>query len=287
MKKTQFLSVLILSAIISTVLIFNQAIAGAKEKVRIEPGQIAHTFEGKVCKKLKMRYFLYLPMTYGKDKNKKWPVIVFLHGSGERGTKLSKVANCGLPRMLKKAKNFPAIVISPQCPANHWWNDIDVSLSVMAILKDVCKKYNVNPDRIYLTGLSMGGFGTWHLAQQYPNRWAALAPLCGSGNAWLQPRLKKIPTRVYHGAKDRNVPLAFGKLMYSALKDAGGQVKMTIFPDLAHNVWDKVYSMPEFWDWLFQQKRGQPDPTIKKKKTPVNDRLKNNSAGKAKTPARK
>lgn len=269
MKKFLCIGLLIAAVVMTWIVtVGNQTQAQSKsgdKKLVIRAGQFPRYYEGTYKKDLSIEYLLYLPEDYGKDKDRRWPVVLFLHGSGQRGKKVFSVARTGLPQMLKKKKNFPAIVISPQCPPGRWWNDVDVTLKVKAMLDDVCKKYAVDKKRIYLTGLSMGGFGTWHLAQQYPDTFAALAPICGGGNPWLQKRLIKIPTKVYHGTKDRNVPIAFGRLMYDALKRAGGQVEFIEFPNKAHSIWNGIYKNPKLWEWMFAQVKGQRDPTLKKR----------------------
>lgn len=240
-------------------------LTGLTEKA-IQTGQTPHSFAAKVSKTYTGRYLLYLPEEYGKD-NKSWPLIIFLHGSGERtgrGSIHPKLSKVGLPKTLQKGGNFPFIVLTPQCPTGKWWSDPDVSEMVMAMLDEVCKKYKVDKSRIYLTGLSMGGYGTWSLAQQNPHRFAAIVPVCGGGNIYLNNRLKNVPVWVFHGAKDKRVKVRNAYEMAGSLKKIGGNVQMHIFPNLGHFIWDSVYTNPKLYEWLIQQKLR---PTRKKAKT--------------------
>ena len=199
---------------------------------------------------VKVRFLLYLPKEYEADKDKKWPVLIFLHGSGERGEDLSKVKIHGPPK-LAETQDFPFIVVSPQCPTGKWWNT--QALAVM--LDEVEKKYRVDSSRIYLTGLSMGGYGTWNWAVEQPERFAAIAPICGGGNVGLARRLKSMPIWVFHGAKDTAVPLSQSQAMVDAIREAGGDPKFTIYPEAGHDSWTESYNNPEFYKWLLEQKK--------------------------------
>ncbi len=210
--------------------------------------------ERKVTVTVKADYLLYLPKDYGKDPAKKWPVILFLHGSGERGEDLNLVKLHGPPKVIEQGMDLPFVVVSPQCPSNQWWEPS----TVVALLDEVIEKYHVDPDRAYLTGLSMGGFGTWDTAIAYPNRFAAIAPICGSGNPYRAPALKNVPTWVFHGEKDDRVPIAAGAQMVSVLKQVGGDVKFTRYPDAGHDSWTQTYAHRALYDWFLQHKRGQP-----------------------------
>jgi len=136
----------------------------------------------KVDDTLAVPYLLALPMDYGKEAGKKWPVILFLHGRGESNGPLSVVAKWGPPRFAARGDDFPYIVISPQCPRETDWKDPEQQAGVLAVLDDTLAKFDCDPSRIYLTGLSMGGYGSWSLAAKHPDRFAAVAPICGGGN---------------------------------------------------------------------------------------------------------
>jgi predicted peptidase len=208
-------------------------------------------FEKEITVKVKLKYLLFLPEGYEKT-DKSWPLVLFLHGSGESGNDLPKVKLHGPPKIVETKKDFPFIVVSPQSPGRGW-----DPAALNALLDDVEANYRVDKERVYLTGLSMGGFGTWALAAFAPNRFAALVPICGGGNPADAPRLKNIPVWVFHGAKDRTVPLARSEAMVNALKEAGGHVKFTVYPEAGHDSWTATYDDPQLWAWLTQQKRSE------------------------------
>ena len=166
---------------------------------------------------------------------------MFLHGAGERGNNLEDLKKQGLPKMIAKGKSFDFIIVSPQCPKDLWWPEqTDV---LIALLDEIEAKYHVDTDRVYLTGLSMGGFGTWTLAAEYPNRFAAIAPICGGSERISGSRLKKVPVWAFHGAKDNTVPLVRSQEMVDAVKRAGGDAKLTIYPDAEHDSWTEAYNI--------------------------------------------
>jgi predicted peptidase len=214
-----------------------------------EPKQSAAKLQKQVP--IELDYLLYLPDDY--DQKKEWPLVVFLHGAGERGDELDRVKIHGPPKLIEQGKSFPAIVVSPQCSSGGWWSS--QLLEVSALIDEIVDKYNVDESRIYLTGLSMGGFGTWSLAAYAPDRFAAIMPICGGGERLVARALKDTPTWVFHGAKDPIVPLERSETMVEALKRMKGNVKFTIYPDALHDSWTETYDNPEVWDWLFEQKR--------------------------------
>ncbi len=212
------------------------------------------SFQGEVTLKVGYRYLLSLPEGYDADTAKKWPLVLFLHGAGERGSNLETVKVHGPPKLIAAGQKFPAIVVSPQVEANEIWN----AHGVKALADELIKTYRIDTDRVYLTGMSMGGLGTWETAMTYPETFAAIAPICGdAGVRWLlNGRLAKTPCWIFHGAKDTVVTPAFSEKMYQALTKAKAPVKITIYPDAQHDSWTATYANPEFWDWLFAQKRG-------------------------------
>ena len=199
--------------------------------------------------KVKLKYLIYLPKDY--DQKDSWPVLLFLHGIGERGDNLDLVKKHGPPKLIAAGKQFPFIVVSPQCANTHWWETVELT----ALLDEIAKKYKVDQDRIYLTGLSMGGFGTWALAAYQPTRFAAIVPICGGGDPSNAKRIAHIPAWVFHGGKDRTVPIENSKKMVEALKKAGGDPKFTIYPEAGHDSWTQAYNTPELYEWLLRQKR--------------------------------
>ncbi|QMS91556.1 prolyl oligopeptidase family serine peptidase [Nostoc edaphicum CCNP1411] len=181
------------------------------------------------------------------------PTILFLHGAGERGSDLDNVKKQGVTQIVEKQPDFPFIVISPQCPRGEYWNVERLSI----LLDEVISSYPVDPDRVYLTGLSMGGYGTWHLAAAQPERFAAIAPICGGGNPQAARKLKNLPVWAFHGAKDNVVPLSESEIMVSALKARNGNVKFTVYPEANHDSWTQTYNNPELYDWFLQHPRQQ------------------------------
>ncbi len=200
-------------------------------------------------------YLLYLPADY--DDKESWPLLMFLHGAGERGDSLKRVKIHGPPKLIEAGRQFPFVVVSPQCPTGQWWSSKPLELT--ALLDEIVEKYKVDEDRIYLTGLSMGGFGTWTLAAYTPERFAAIVPICGGGEAFATRRLGKIPTWVFHGAKDPVVPLARSEDMVKALKRIDEQVKFTVYPDALHDSWTAAYDDPQLYQWLLEQNRGSAE----------------------------
>ncbi len=213
------------------------------------PTQQAKTFEQKITTTAKLNYLLSLPTDYGKSR-KAWPLVLFLHGAGESGSDLEKVKVHGPPKLVETKGPFPFILVSPQSPGRGWNPDV-----LNALLDTLLKQYRADKDRVYLTGLSMGGYGTWALAAAHPERFAAIAPICGGGNPADAKKLAQLPTWVFHGAKDPTVPLKRSEEMVEALKAAGGNPKFTVYPDAGHDSWTATYENPEFYTWLLAQKR--------------------------------
>ncbi len=207
-------------------------------------------FEKEITVKVKLDYLLYLPEGYDKEE-KAWPLMLFLHGAGESGHDLNKVKIHGPPKLIEAGKSFPMIVVSPQSPRMGW----DVP-TLNALLDEIVATHKVDKDRIYVTGLSMGGFGTWALAAAHPDKFAAIMPICGGGDPPDAAKLKHLAIWVFHGAKDNVVPPNRSENMVKALKDAGaGNVKFTLYPYAGHDSWTETYNNSEVWDWLLKQKR--------------------------------
>lgn len=203
---------------------------------------------------VRTEYLLYVPKDY--DKAKPTPLMLFLHGAGERGTNLNNVKQHGPPKQIAAGKEFPCIVVSPQCAPEIWWEPV----KLLALLDEVASKYNIDPERVYVTGLSMGGFGTWQLAAYAPERFAAILPICGGGEAFWAKRFYHIPAWTFHGSNDSAVPLVRSQQMVDALKKAGGEPTFTIYPDVGHDSWTATYDDPKVYEWLFAQKRKPVPP---------------------------
>jgi len=231
--------------------------APAADAQKPEPGpQQAEKLDRTI--KVAMNYLLYLPKDYTQQDS--WPLLLFLHGAGERGDNLEQVKMHGPPKLIAAGKEFPFIVVSPQCPSSQWWQPHELN----ALLDEIVEKYKVDQDRIYVTGLSMGGFGSWSLAGFAPDRLAALVPICGGGDPNMVRRLSRLPVWVFHGAKDSVVPLAASERMVEALKKANSDVKFTVYPEADHDSWTATYDNPELYTWLLQQKRTPKEPAVKK-----------------------
>ena len=205
-------------------------------------------------------YLLFLPSQYRERSAKRWPLMMFLHGSGERGSNVWKVAAHGPPKVVKDAPDFPFILVSPQCPAGERWS----TETLIALLDDVSGKYAVDTHRVYLTGMSMGGYGAWKLGLAYPERFAAIAPICGGGetiDVMLAGRrqaaaLKSLGIWVFHGAKDPVVPIEESERMVGALERAGCRnVQFTIYPEATHDSWTETYNNPRLYEWFLAHKR--------------------------------
>lgn len=223
--------------------------------------QAARQIEKTITRHLKLSYLEYLPPGHpahsGADSGQKWPMILFLHGAGERGDNLDLVKIHGLAKIVQ-TRDLPFVVLSPQCPENQWWSDYLPVLDDM--IQSAVDHLDVDPDRVYLTGLSMGGYGTWHMAVEYPSRFAAIAPICGSG-PWMYgvherlSAIAHIPTWVFHGAKDKVVPPGDSRAMVKWLKEAGGDVRLTIYPLAGHDSWTETYADNRLYDWFLSHTR--------------------------------
>ncbi|MGD9163100.1 MAG: prolyl oligopeptidase family serine peptidase [Desulfobacteraceae bacterium] len=214
-------------------------------------GQHSKIFEKEITKDLSSHYLLFLPEGYD-EQEEETPLILFLHGAGERGNDLTKVKVHGPPKIVEKQKDFPFIVVSPQCPEGQWWTDnLD---TIINLLDEIITQYNVDEDRVYLTGLSMGGFGSWALAAKYPDRFAAIAPVCGGALQYNAYSLVNVPIWIFHGAKDTTVPVFRSQEMFDIIEKRGGDVKITIYPDAYHDSWTQTYDNPELYDWFLEHR---------------------------------
>ncbi|NNJ86734.1 MAG: prolyl oligopeptidase family serine peptidase [Akkermansiaceae bacterium] len=194
------------------------------------------------------KFLLFTPE--GNSKENKSPLIIFLHGMGERGENIKAVMKHGPPKIAEQQKDFPFIVVSPQCLKDKngkgWWHSADLN----ELLEYVKKTYHVDESRIYLTGLSMGGFGTWKWAAENPDEFAAIVPICGGGNPKDAAKYGSLPIWAFHGDADKTVKIDFSQRMVDAIKSAKGNVKFTIYPGVGHNSWKRTYANPELYQWL-------------------------------------
>ena len=199
-------------------------------------------------------YALNLPKNY--DEKKKYPLVLFLHGAGERGDDLDLACRHGFMKHVRESdKDYPFICVAPQCPYEKYWACYTESL--LAFLDYLCETLPVDLDRVYLTGLSMGGTGTWMLTMAAPERFAAVAPICGSGIYWYGKQFEKIPVMVYHGDCDDIVPVSNSVEMVSSVNRNGGHAEIKICYGLGHNAWDVAYAGDELANWLLSHKKSK------------------------------
>jgi predicted peptidase len=222
--------------------------------------QQSRSFRTEITRTVEAQYLLFLPADYEEDRSKRWPLILFLHGAGERGTNLAQVARHGPPRIVERQPDFPFVVVSPQCPPGQRWD----SEVLLALLDHVEREYRIDRRRVYLTGLSMGGYGTWHLGLSHPERFAAIAPICGGGDPIVlllgDPRRRKtlqsLPVWAFHGARDPVVPLQESERMVNTLRQLGAtNVQFTVYPEAQHDSWTETYDNPRLYEWFLEHRR--------------------------------
>jgi predicted peptidase len=215
--------------------------------------QIPRHFEAQITQTAQLDYLLYLPPGYSNDLVQRWPLILFLHGAGERGSDLELVKQAGIPHNLEVGHDLPFIVVSPQCPAaSHWTLHID---ALNALLNDVVRHHSADENRLYVTGVSLGGAGTWMLAGAYPERFAAIAPLSSRIVPLPLSRLKNLPIWVFHGDADDAMPVSETYRTVDALQAIGGNVKLTVYPGVGHDTGTQTYNNPELYEWFLSHKR--------------------------------
>jgi len=198
-------------------------------------------------------YYLYCPQNFDEEK---LPLIVFLHGAGERGngtTELEKVKVHGLPKYLSEGKEYPAIILAPQCPQGMVWNNLIFALK--ELIDNIIESYNVDTDKVSISGISMGGFGTWEMGISYPELFSAIAPVCGGGMSWRCENLKNMPIWAFHGDMDDVVPLKNSVEMVDAVNKIGGNAKLTIFHNVGHNSWEETYTATNVVEWLISKNK--------------------------------
>lgn len=222
-------------------------------------------------------YRLLLPKNF--DPKKEYPLILFLHGAGERGNDNEAQLTHGWRLFLQDSvrEKYPAIVVFPQCARNSYWSNVNFRYDsvgrrrlfefqesgyptppmkmVLRLLKELDKKFELDDDRIYVGGLSMGGMGTYELVRRKPKLFAAAIPVCGGANPATAGRLKKASWWIFHGLKDDVVPPEFSQTMAGALKIEGADVKLTLYPDASHNSWDPAFAEKDFFPWLFSKNK--------------------------------
>lgn len=201
-----------------------------------------------------MPHLLYLPPGYGENGNGKlWPVMIFLHGSGESGHDLDKVKKHGPPMLVSRGKQFPFILVTPQ--TDHGWRAQELG----RLLDSIESTYAVDRSREYVTGLSMGGFGTWAMLTAFPERFAAAVMICGGGDPDAASKVKETPLWIFHGAKDTVVSIDRSRADVNALRKLDAEVRFTIYPDATHDSWTETYNNPAVYRWLLAHSRSSLD----------------------------
>lgn len=203
-----------------------------------------------------LNYLLFRALDTRALREGKFPLLISLHGIGERGSDLQRLKADGLPRLLDGNNSFPFYVISPQCPARTEWYYDRTDTLVKKLIDKALTLYPVDRRRVYLTGYSMGGIGAWDLGIRYPNLFAALAPIASRGEeGWNVCAMAEIPVWAFHGERDTVVPLAAGLALVNRLRACGGEVTFTIYPNTGHDAWNRTYSNPQLYDWLLSKSR--------------------------------
>ena len=200
---------------------------------------------------VELDYLLTLPQGYDENPETRYPLVLFLHGWGERGDDLEKVKTHGLPKHVAAGREFPFILVAPQSGMRRWWQPVEL----LALLDQIEATHRVDRDRIYITGLSMGGYGTWNTAGMDPDRFAAAAPICGGGNGVLTRLVGTLPIRAYHGDADPVVPVFLSRDLVREVNERGGNAELIEYPGVGHDSWTRTYDDPDFYKWLLSHKR--------------------------------
>lgn len=199
--------------------------------------------------RFKINYALYKPEGSGDNM----PLIVSLHGAGERGDDLNKIYRHALPRYIKEGEEFPAVVLMPQCPGRVVWNN--VVFEIKALIDKIVKEYNIDVHRVSVTGQSMGGCGTWEMGMTFSNFFSCIAPICGVNFSWRAENLKNMPIWAFHGDADGIVPVRNSIELVDAIKRTGGNPRLTIMHGVGHEGWDFIYHETDVINWLISNKR--------------------------------
>ena len=209
-------------------------------------------FKKSFTQEVSSHYLLDLPKDY--DEKTGWPLLVFLHGYGQSGDDLQIVRENGPPKLFGEGKQFPFVLASPQCPTGFYWR----RNVVIGPIDHLIENYSIDPNRIYLTGLSMGGYGTWQISHEYPERFAAVAPVCGGGlfvSPYFMDRLKNLPVWAFHDKRDDVIPYQESFSMVKGVNAAGGNAKLTTFDEGKHNISEEAYNNDELYDWFLKHSK--------------------------------
>ncbi len=253
-----------------------RTVAGAPHTTHSEPAQETGFLNRKIeLHGVTYRFQVYLPEDWRRDDRKQWPIILFLHGRGERGSEGMWQTQFGLPQAVRDhPERWPFVIVMPQCPLPAYWTDPDMLAMAMAALDQEATEFHADPDRTYLSGLSLGGYGAWEMARLNPNRWAAIA-ISSSGVFWSYAperwqqvstlpaeyahAIGRTPVWLFHGTDDNVVPARESELMFEAIKAAGGHVRLWLYQGLKHDCWTSAYNEPELPRWLLAHKSAGPE----------------------------
>mgnify|MGYP001206965508 FL=1 len=235
--------------IIITLLIFNVSLVGKGKK-----NKSSEKFVTNLTMQVSLKYHIYFPDNY-HDSDTKFPLVLFLHGAGERGDDLRLVEKHGIPKMIINGIKFPFITVAPQCPIFQYWSEPVNVKTLLLLVEEIIKKNKVDIERIYATGLSMGGYGTLAIAKERPDLFSAIIPVCGGLDTTNIRRLKDTPIWLFHGAEDKVVPVENSELIYDLLKPINPEIKITIYKGINHNSWEKTYSNQKIYDWMLKYKK--------------------------------
>ncbi len=246
MHKLRLAQSILICLFLTNVLVAESPSAGKQVEQQLDLGDGQH-----------VDYLLYLPKDY--DGQKPMPLILFLHGRGESDGPLSLVKKWGPPRIVDEGRDMPYIIVSPQCPPRpDSWSDLRQQVRLVLLVRYIESNFAVDKTRMYLTGLSMGGHGSWTLATHWPEKFAAVAPICGRGDTDQAEKLKDVPVWAWHGAADEVVPPSHSWDMVAGIRKAGGRrVRLTMLEEIGHNSWSAAYATPELYSW-FDKHRTKP-----------------------------
>lgn len=219
---------------------------------------IEQLFETTSVEKISLKYLIAFPEGYDATADLRHPLLLFLHGMGERGDDPKLLYNNGLPKLIRQGKKLPFIIVMPQCPEDSFWTEESKALHLL--LEQLKKEHRIDDTRIYITGLSMGAFGTYDMLSRYPHVFAAGIAICGGiGNMYTRfnlDRLKETPLWIFHGEKDPVVPARESKDIFSYLQSAGAKdVKLTLYEDLEHDSWTRTYANDEIYRFLLDRQK--------------------------------
>ncbi|MFL3008575.1 MAG: prolyl oligopeptidase family serine peptidase [Candidatus Neomarinimicrobiota bacterium] len=234
---------------IITLLILNVSLVGEGIK-----NKSSEKFITNLAMQVSLKYHIYFPNNY-HDSDTKFPLVLFLHGAGERGDDLRLVEKHGIPKMINNGINFPFITVAPQCPKFQYWSEPVNVKTLLLLVEEIIKKNKVDIERIYATGLSMGGYGTLAIAKERPDLFSAIIPVCGGLDTTDIERLKDIPIWLFHGAEDKVVPVENSELIYDLLKPINPEIKITIYKGINHNSWEMTYNNQNIYDWMLKYKK--------------------------------